>query len=533
MLEVRVYHKESDTFSGQLEIDKFGSDFNNVLNNTSPCNYLTFDGKGINLIDENLKFYEDGEYIGYTLQKHSDGNREFEGFTHDDALWINTAPTLDEYPERLTLQFKDNCCKEIQIAYCNKYGGVDKTETITVTNKFVTVEFLRNYYRIYIYFTKTAEPYQYIRIESVIYGKIEVLNKFTQHNLIEEINVLSDDLPINQFEATVVIPDPDNISFEKKDALTIFSNNKYYGTFYIVDKQRVAKKLYTVKAQNSLTIADNTPYTNWEVFGKSCAAVSARLSQIMGINVLCPKNEFFISGDLKSPSCRLVLTSVGWALGYIVDTSRRNDIEFIPIPTEITSTILSKHRRIIGDAVLNRTDEISSAHIEYTHLALNSDIQSNDITVEAVPNQNNVYTFDKPTYVFSISNATIISKDIYSVLFYATADKVEINYANPIINTLTETVNNETATITNEKKYNRIKAVGIASDFISRATDIKRYIVSRGIVKAKIRLRNEKVGNLIQIETAWDGVITGIILKMNMTFGYEDIADIEVLEWSL
>ena len=61
---------------------------------------------------------------------------------------------------------------------------------------------------------------------------------------------------------------------------------------------------------------------------------------------------------------------------------------------------------------------------------------------------------------------------------------------------------------------------------------IQKYMQSGGTVTAKIRLRGERVGDLIQIETAYDGIKTGIINCMNIFFGYEDIADIEVLEWN-
>ena len=64
-----------------------------------------------------------------------------------------------------------------------------------------------------------------------------------------------------------------------------------------------------------------------------------------------------------------------------------------------------------------------------------------------------------------------------------------------------------------------------------KANDIKKYMQSGGVIKAKIVLENEKVGDLIQIETAFDGIKTGIITSMAISFGYRDVAEIEVLEW--
>ena len=60
---------------------------------------------------------------------------------------------------------------------------------------------------------------------------------------------------------------------------------------------------------------------------------------------------------------------------------------------------------------------------------------------------------------------------------------------------------------------------------------IQKYISSRGTVSAKVVLNGEKVGDLITIETAFSGVITGIITAMNLMPSYSNVAEIEVLEW--
>lgn len=532
MLEVRTYHKESDTFSGQLETDLFGADFNTVLNNTEPCNYLTFDGKGVNLIDENLKFYEEGDYTGYTLPGLSDFDCEIIDDYIEKSIWINMAPSLDNYPERLTIQFKDDCCKEIKVIYCNKSGVGVKEETVSVSGKFITVTFLRNYYRIYVCFSKTALPYQLVRIESIIYGTINVFNKFKSHNLLEEINVLSDDLPINQFEASFV--NRDALPLVKKDALALFSNNKYYGSFYITDVQRNAEFLYDVTAQNSIFILDNIRYKEWGSSGST-----AKITEYSGVEF--KGNTSYCHGDFKDPSCRMILTGIGFANGFIVDSSRSDSITLKPLPTEISSVILTSDRRIIGDAVFKRADEISSATIEYTCPAVDVETEKT-VTITVEKGQRNIYTFDTPISVVSISDSFVISEDMYSVEFIPKAYSVTITYWDFVNITHIETVSNENATVLNEKEFKQLKVEATITKLengnnimypISRAADVEKFIKSRGKVKAKIRLRNERVGDLIQIETAWDGIITGIITKMNITFGYEDIAEIEVLEWPL
>ncbi len=540
MLEVRTYHKESEQNSGHLNVkDVFGADFSTVFNNTEPCNYLTFDGKGINLIDEGLKFYDYFDYTGFTVPYLSDNEGEISQGA--DILTVGVSGALNCYPERITIQFKDACCREITISYLDAEYTVIKKEFINVTGKFATITPLRDYYTVRIGFTKSTLPYQYVRIESIIYGTINVFNKFKSHNLLEEINVLSDDLPINQFEASFV--NPDGLPLTKKDALAVFSNNKYYGSFYITNVQRSAKFLYDVTAQNALSILDNTPYMGWDR-GAEAVAIVENLTKYTGVNINSDGiyTSSIIDGDFKEPTCREILTGLGFAHGRMIDSSRSDSISTKYIPNQISSIILTSDRRIIGDAIFECKDEISSATIEYTCMNIKDETKS--ITINVTKGYENLYKFDKPVFLYSdsISNSTITYNDMYSVKFIPEAHSVTITYQECDYSITNETVHNENSSVPNVKNFNQLKVMGQALDssgdywdyyLISRAADVEKFIKSRGIVKAKIRLRNERVGDLIQIETAWDGIITGIITKMNITFGYEDIAEIEVLEWPL
>ena len=63
---------------------------------------------------------------------------------------------------------------------------------------------------------------------------------------------------------------------------------------------------------------------------------------------------------------------------------------------------------------------------------------------------------------------------------------------------------------------------------------IKKWQKSEGIVKARIIIRNgERVGDAVSIQTAYDGVQEGIITKMTILPGYNNIADIEVTQWEV
>ena len=143
-------------------------------------------------------------------------------------------------------------------------------------------------------------------------------------------------------------------------------------------------------------------------------------------------------------------------------------------------------------------------------------------------------SFDNPT-VANFTGAEVLHQTLccYIVKLTDTSGTATVKYIEyPMSNEVQTVITNEDAQIENTKKYNNF-LTHVDDLYEQRNANIKKYIKSRGKVNAKIRLRNERIGDLIQIETAWDGFITGIVTKMDIKFGYEDIADIEVLEWSL
>lgn len=537
MLELRVYHREyNGSYTASLIEDVFGATADTVLNNFTPCNYLTFDGAGVDLLDENLRFYENGDYTGYTLNEISDGSGEINYYNNYSAcMRINTANQPDAYPNRITIQFKDYCCSEILIKYYDavRHAAVEE-QTIAVADKYTTIEFSRGYGVVEIYFTKTVYPNQYVRIESVVYGGIDILNEFTNSELIEKINVLSNDLPINQFDCTAIIRDG-GLNFSKGDGLNIFNGNKFFGTYYIADINRNGKYSYDISAENLISGLDKGEYYSWKSSNTDLCDFLPKISPKISVE---SDLNFTMFGYIPVKTKRFALCAACWGCGLMVDGSRSNIINLRPIPTEITSTILNSDRRIIGDAVFKKTTQYGSAEITYPYAF---EYETGSITFENCDTTDwNFYYLNDAPVVIGDPDKEIQYESGYNYIRFRTKyPKVTFEcYKLKYFDTTEHAYNNDRS-LTDMKTFNDFQIRGgviineHAVERISRVSDVEKYIKSQGTVTAKIRLRDEKVGDLIQIETAWDGIITGIITQMTISFGYENIADIEVMEWSL
>lgn len=359
--------------------------------------------------------------------------------------------------------------------------------------------------------------------------------------LIEEINVLSDDLPINQLDFTAIYDGENTLDVSRKDRITVSNGKKDYGTFFVTDSKRTGRNTYDIVAQNLVGVLENEQYPDWV---SNNVTILQSFAESLNSNIkIDATSDYTLFGYLPIVTKRFALCAAGWACGFMIDGSRSDKIYFKKIPTEISSTILTSDRRIIGDAVLEASDPIYSANIVYpSHM----DYESDEISLTAPEDTVNYHLWDDAPIKINSASGNVVyygESDNYveykaeneSIKFYLTKYKYSNSVETVINSALTTTDIDEGKT----KEYKDFQMRGGVYndqdwvDDISRSADVRKYIQSLGKVKAKIILHEEKVGDLIQIETAWDGIVTGIITKMQISFGYDDIADIEVLEWTI
>lgn len=561
MLEARIYKLGTvglDGISTPKKTDILGHTIDNIKLNASESNYLSFDGNGIELLNNNLKFYEEEDACGYILTDNdgsqfiSDSNCTISGgyipFVNGNLnTGYNCFCLNGKFPPVITIHFYGNCCSEIVIAYGNRSNGnILKTQTVEVSKdeEFVSIT-LENggYSQMNLYFTKTVLPNQCIRFDDVFDGTVSVIDKFIQHSLLEEINVLSNDLPINQFECSV----SGGVSMIKKNTpLDLYSNHKPYGKYYVQTIERSGEEIYDIVAQNALCLCENA-FRPWEHYALQGVAVDTIVKDLESLTCLSiDLNEVTrpedINGVHTDGTCRYTLCELAYNSAKMVYFERRvdkNSVILIDVPTSVSSVITNSDRRIIGQATYKRVNQFTNAERKRQYIGtIDDDGMYTTKTLSGASGDVIELNFDKPTAIDGAGGVAIIEQTLFWKKIRLTADTGKIKYAeyptgekiDSISNLNTEDINGQITTFGDFLTYPDGNNALAVTD--TQKSNIQKYISSQGTVTAKIRLRDEKVGDLIQIETAWDGIITGIITKMTISFGYEDIADIEVLQWS-
>ncbi len=512
-----------------------------LLNNNDSPEYVSFDGNGIDLEDTTKKFYWSGDYAGFVSDGVSDESCKISQYI---SVWGLGGFDLSQ---GLTIKFYGNCCRKIFIQYCNEQTEAIYEEYFDVTSDLYTIKSDTWCSYVRIYFIETALPNQFIKISHIKCGSVTLFSKFKNINLLEEINVLSEDLPINALEYSVIVNEP--IDFKENDLMYLYSNGRYYGTFYLDDAERISKNIYSIRASNCIKKLEETSFNYWDfmsaslnhyLFGDSENA-GYSVSELSGVKIASDDDlsNVWVYGFIPYKSCRYALCALAYAGGYMIDACRSDRVQLKRIPDKVSSIITTKSKRIIGECTYKKGTPVSTALLVYprNHIPEDCEIKCENKADEWYE----IIFPNPPTFIDEtkiIGNRVVGARSLTYMSFQAEEPNLSLKGQNYVLAKGQESISNFPSVMNGaELKFDKFDIVKyIENNEVStedKKKDIEKYIQSGGTVKAKIRLRGERVGDLIQIETAFDGMKTGIIKSMGISFGYEDVADIEVLEWSL
>lgn len=438
--------------------------------------------------------------------------------------------------------------------------------------------------------TGTGKPSKNVHVISVIVGG-EIINfdKILSAGLVEEMNILSDDLPINEFDFSAVCSQ----ELSPGNKLSVYSNGEYFGSFVADSVDKISQnyseteKVFNVECVNIIGQLDKRSFEDCTMtfFNGPCSLESALVSELeskVGLTVDIergdPNANYGILGIVPIQSLRFYLCEFAWAICKWICTARRDNIYLRKIPSKVSKKISSNY--IIGNATFKKNTPITKA--TWTHPTADIDIMGAKITMTmslpASSTSRKVY-YDNPPSWIDNSNALSSAKWFANYFTYTANNKVSgiPIYSIPNMKN-TDEITGIASAITNVVEFNKFNCVGVMNCYLGTAkelgllndnaphnfnmglfkagtsisqekyidsenliisqkiSDIQKYIKSTGTVTATVILKdnlaNLQVGDMVKITTAFDGNITGIVTKMETSFGYYNTAKIEIRESS-
>lgn len=373
---------------------------------------------------------------------------------------------------------------------------------------------VENYNKIEVVFYGINMPYCRLKLRSLEYGVIRYFtgDELQGGSILQELHPISEDISINTLDFNIVSESNFDYMFQKKQKLELKKNQHLKGMFFIDESERLSQKEWDIKAVDWIGVLAKTQYSGGiyqdeNAFGLlTDIFATANVPFIMSDTL---KNKT-VTGHLPISNCREALMQVAFAIGAVVNTSNRINVEVF----ELSETTV-KHfdnSQIAGQPKIKSDDVLTELWLtEYyyakkltTSELYNAEEEGTGTNIEVVLSQ--------PHYNFKITNGTIINENANQVIInanegcilegrkYEQSTKI-VKIKNPIINA--------------NDLQNIIKIDGKTLISKSNSQEIAQkcydYYLNNHSVEANLWITDQKPGDKISLDTGYQDNYTGCI----------------------
>lgn len=336
--------------------------------------------------------------------------------------------------------------------------------------------------RVLVTLQATHLPYRRAKINRVCFGRNRRFGMETLRSasIIRESNLLSAEVPISAFDVNLDDHSDLGFMFQLKQPVEAWNDDQLLGVFYITEHTRTAANLYALKCHDAWGVLDESSFAGG--YYKDASAVDILRSivepdfelDVSGVS------DMTLSGIIEPCTRREAAQQVLFAAGWVSATDSGNGIRVFSISDEMNTIGEGRVYSGASSAVSALTTEVRVVAHTYTKSA------SGDIEIGGSK-------YEETTSVFTVTNPTVSANDKASV--------VEVTDATLV-------------------------SPDIAQAVAQRVFD---YYQLRQRDSSKVVWDGERVGDYVQIPTAWEAAHSGHIEKMTITLSNTVAASLETI----
>lgn len=435
-------------------------------------NYASFTGKGINLLDGTLEFAENDDNVGYISKASSNSQRVFSpsvDLVIDLGEGVYSAPGI-------TLHFWQNYCtafsvrwfqNDIQLMWSSFYPSFSEEEKAQEILTFYGEQAVENFNKIIISFDRSELPNQFVKLVGIDLGKQSEITDFHSNiNMFFEIDPDGADVPGATCEFVAQI---ETFEPEEMQVLYVYDKNKCFGKFTVREVMPNGKNRYLIKGVDDTMRLDGTDFPAILQGEYTSDEVAEKIMTVSGLTVDTSQIESkSLYGFIESDKTgRYALAMLCFGLGAFA-TGYGSKKLTLRIPKERRTKLITADR-ILGKATYRKISP-------YTSIILKS-FEGDFKTVEE---------------------------------------------------TRKVTVANKKASLTlNEKKFDKYSLIG---DIDERINELAKTAFLRNEISVYIELADEELGDVLRVETPYNGEKIGIIKSMEISLGHKTMAMLTLIE---
>lgn len=445
----------------------------------------------------------------------------------------------------LTLTFSQYAyCNNLKIQYYNANDTLILENTYYPDNHdYFCEDTVANYRKIIITFYSTNIPYRYLKLYKIIYGRMVLFegDSLINANLLEQVNLLSDELSINTVDFTVYSDDdkfnilnPQGVysTLQQRQSLNVYEIKNDIqidmGTFYIDSWQSKNDNKMEFKGIDLVGLLDRIEFDGGMYENVTAETLIGQIMTSAGIT----SEYYLIHDDIKNillngyiPVCthREALQQVLFTIGAIANCARTDIINIERVQENGQPNPISRGNVFKGTKEIEQGEIITGVLIQahnYTQGAENKKLFEGEL-----PTGTHKILFSNPSFNMTCNGATIQSSNAnYVVIKVTTAGNVIVNGYEYIDNKQDILVANENLNGNEKSNVLKIDSVNLINSLNAQtiAQRIIDYYNGKFTTKFKFIIDDEKAGDNVIVDENYGNTLNGYIteLDIDLTGGY-------------
>lgn len=389
----------------------------------------------------------------------------------------------------LTFQFSPDTgeyCSNMYVEW-RRDGAVISNGTYKPTSAvFVIENTVEGFNSIGISFHITSLPKRRLKLEKLTIGLIrEFTNKeLTDAKFVNEIDLISDTIPVNVLDASFHSTGEAEFLFQKKQAVEAYNDSDLMGVYFIETGEQTGARDYSISCQDAIGVLDLDTYTGKNIWLKDTPCetiIAAVLGGTFDFELDDALRGRMLRGYIPECTKREALQYIAFALMACVDTSGTDKIRFF-VPEYSNAKEIPAAETYTGGKI-NVADTVTEVAV-----ALYTIPGASDNVIEI---GDDTYHYDQTYAIARNPNATAgtpPNKLVFDGCFLCNVDNAQ-----------------------------------------DVADTILAYYMRRKTYDASHVVSGQKMGDFVSVNLPWGGEANGHITKMTVTMSGIVASDTEIL----
>lgn len=395
--------------------------------------------------------------------------------------------------------------------------------------KYFCSNYVMLYDKIVITFLSTSKPDRPVFLTRIDYGIYRefLSDEVRQISCLQEINAISENISINTMNFTVRTKSSVPFDLQKKQKLSLYFDGGLIGCFYLKNGAKKSKTDYFMDSHDALGILDGNEYHGGIYTGQFVPDVIADIFNDEDFNYLLSDafDNVKLYGYIPYTTKRNALVQIAFAIGAVVDTSNYDGVVIYPKQENKSGEFTAGE--VFGGLTLEHSDVVTGVRLTV------HDYQKSDETAEiykGTVDGTAQVIFTEAHHSLSITGGTITaSGDNYA---FITGSGGEVILTGKKHNHFTSTVIKENPNIIFNKNIKEVPEAtlvhkGNATAVLDRVYEYYQHAEN---VVGNVLLGDKVIGQVVDIDTDYDGVKTGTIESVSYSFAGSIKAEVTIHE---